>query len=44
MDAADRKDLIARYRAGFDQVAKALEGFPADKLAPAVGARLPSAS
>ena len=32
MDASSRKDLIARYRAGFDQVTKALEGFPAEEL------------
>ncbi len=32
MDASSRKDLIDRYRAGFDQVTKALEGFPPGKL------------
>ncbi|MEQ1832275.1 MAG: DinB family protein [Candidatus Eisenbacteria bacterium] len=32
MDATQRNDLIARYRAGFAQVLKALEGFPAGQL------------
>ena len=32
MDASSRKELIARYRAGFEQVTKALEGFPPGKL------------
>jgi hypothetical protein len=32
MDAAQRTRLIQRYRSGFDQVARALEGFPAAKL------------
>src|SRR5215813_6854661 len=32
MTHADRKDLIAKYAAGYDEVAGALEGFPKDKL------------
>jgi hypothetical protein len=32
MTQADRKDLIAKYAAGYDEVAGALEGFPKDKL------------
>ena len=32
MIASSRKELIDRYRAGFDQVTKALEGFPPGKL------------
>jgi hypothetical protein len=32
MDAAQRTRLIQQYRSGFDQVARALEGFPAAKL------------
>lgn len=32
MDASSRKELIARYRAGFEQVTKALDGFPPGKL------------
>jgi hypothetical protein len=32
MTQAERKDLIARYAAGYDEVARALEGFPKDKL------------
>lgn len=32
MDTAARNALIAQYRAGYDEVAKALEGFPADQL------------
>ena len=32
MTQADRKDLIAKYSAGYDEVAGALEGFPKDKL------------
>jgi len=32
MDAAQRARLIQQYRAGYDQVVRALEGFPAAKL------------
>ena len=32
MDAAQRARLIQQYRAGYDQVVRALEGFPATKL------------
>ncbi|HKC87468.1 MAG TPA: DinB family protein, partial [Blastocatellia bacterium] len=32
MTQADIKDLIAKYSAGYDEVADALEGFPKDKL------------
>ena len=32
MTQADRKDLIAKYAAGYDEVAGAIEGFPKDKL------------
>jgi hypothetical protein len=32
MTQADRKDLIAKYAAGYDEVAGALDGFPKDKL------------
>jgi DinB superfamily len=32
MTQADRKDLIAKYADGYDEVAGALEGFPKDKL------------
>jgi hypothetical protein len=32
MTQTDRKDLIAKYAAGYDEVAGALEGFPKDKL------------
>ena len=32
MTQADIKDLIAKYDAGYDEVAGALEGFPKDKL------------
>jgi hypothetical protein len=32
MDAAQRAKLIQRYRNGYDQVVRALEGFPATKL------------
>src|SRR5262249_34391550 len=32
MTQADRKDLIAKYAAGYGEVAGALEGFPKDKL------------
>lgn len=32
MNAAQRKHLIDRYKAGFAEVARALEGFPAAKL------------
>jgi len=32
MTQADRKDLIAEYAAGYDEVARALEGFPKEKL------------
>ena len=32
MTQADRKDLIAKYSTGYDEVAGALEGFPKDKL------------
>ncbi|HYW71231.1 MAG TPA: DinB family protein [Pyrinomonadaceae bacterium] len=28
----ERQELIAQYKAGFDEVAQALEGFPPDKL------------
>jgi len=33
MTQAERKDLIAKYAAGYDEVAGALEGFPKDKMA-----------
>lgn len=32
MIQTERKDLIAKYAAGYDEVAGALEGFPKDKL------------
>jgi hypothetical protein len=32
MTQADRKDLIAKYAAGYEEVTGALEGFPNDKL------------
>ena len=32
MDAAQRARLIQQYRSGYDQVVRALEGFPAAKL------------
>jgi len=32
MDAAQRARLIQQYRAGYDQVVRALEGFPAARL------------
>ncbi len=32
MTQEERKELIAKYAAGFDEVVNALEGFPADKL------------
>ncbi len=32
MTARERARLIARYAAGYDEVAKALEGFPPDRL------------
>jgi hypothetical protein len=32
MTREERRELIARYAAGYDEVVKALEGFPADKL------------
>jgi hypothetical protein len=32
MTQAERKELIARYAAGYDEVARALEGFPKAKL------------
>ena len=32
MDAAERARLIQQYRAGYDQVVRALDGFPAAKL------------
>ena len=32
MDAAQRAHLIQQYRAGYDQVVRALDGFPAAKL------------
>ena len=32
MDTDTRKSLIAKYKAGYAEVVKALEGFPADKL------------
>ena len=32
MDAAQRAKLIQQYRDGYDQVARALDGFPAGKL------------
>ena len=32
MDAAQRARLIQQYRAGYDQVVRALDGFPAAKL------------
>jgi hypothetical protein len=33
MTQAERKELIAKYDAGYDEVAGALDGFPKDKLA-----------
>jgi len=32
MNTDERADLIARYNAGYDEVMKALEGFPAESL------------
>ncbi|MGH9935929.1 MAG: DinB family protein [Blastocatellia bacterium] len=32
MTAGERKELIAKYAAGYDEVVSALEGFPKDKL------------
>jgi hypothetical protein len=32
MTQAERKELIAKYAAGYDEVAGALDGFPKDKL------------
>jgi hypothetical protein len=32
MTSEERQQLIAQYRAGYDEVAQALEGFPSDKL------------
>lgn len=32
MTPQERKELIAKYAAGYDEVASALEGFPKDKL------------
>jgi hypothetical protein len=32
MTQAERKELIARYAAGYDEVASALKGFPKEKL------------
>ncbi|MGH9768426.1 MAG: DinB family protein [Blastocatellia bacterium] len=32
MTQAERKELIAKYGAGYDEVVSALEGFPKDKL------------
>jgi hypothetical protein len=32
MTAAERKALVERYRAGYDEVVRALEGFPEDSL------------
>jgi hypothetical protein len=32
MTPAQREELISQYEAGYDEVAKSLEGFPADKL------------
>ena len=32
MTQEERKELIAKYAAGYDEVVNALEGFPADKL------------
>jgi hypothetical protein len=32
MIASERRELIAKYAAGYDEVANALEGFPKDKL------------
>ena len=33
MTPEERNDLIAKYAAGYDEVAQALDGFPADSLA-----------
>jgi hypothetical protein len=33
MTPEERQELISQYEAGYDEVAKSLEGFPADKLA-----------
>ncbi|HYX26985.1 MAG TPA: DinB family protein [Pyrinomonadaceae bacterium] len=32
MTTEERQQLIAQYKAGYDEVAQALDGFPADKL------------
>jgi len=32
MTAGARKELIAKYAAGYDEVVSVLEGFPKDKL------------
>lgn len=32
MTPEERQELIARYEAGYDEVARSLEGFPADQL------------
>src|SRR6478672_10855688 len=32
MNTEERADLIAKYSAGYDEVIKALDGFPADSL------------
>ncbi len=32
MTQAERKELVAKYAAGYDEVARALEGFPKEKL------------
>ncbi|HKQ52775.1 MAG TPA: DinB family protein [Pyrinomonadaceae bacterium] len=32
MTPAERRELIATYEAGYDEVVKSLEGFPADRL------------
>jgi DinB superfamily len=32
MTSEEREEFIAQYKAGYDQVAQALEGFPSDKL------------
>ena len=32
MNSEERQQLVAQYKAGYDEVAQALEGFPSDKL------------
>ena len=32
MNSQERNELTTRYKEGYNEVAKALDGFPADKL------------